>query len=91
MEKVFDIPGFTYFAEKNNYTGSVGNTFNYKIVNGDVLTTTVWIGKFCLAKTPEEDVVDIKEFEKTPEGLEELKSWLESELEKKKNDIPSLA
>ena len=49
------------------------------------------MGKFCLAKTPEEDVVDIKEFEKTPEGLEELKSWLESELEKKKNDIPSLA
>ena len=50
-EKVFDIPGFTYFAEKNNYTGSVANTFNYKIVNGDVLTVTVWMGKFCLKKT----------------------------------------
>ena len=86
-EKVFDIPGFTYFAEKNNYTGSVANTFNYKIVNGDALTVTVWMGKFCLKKTSEEDIVDVKEFEKTPEGLEELKSWLEAELEKKKDDI----
>ena len=45
------------------------------------------MGKFCLAKTPEENVVDSKEFEKTPEGLEELKTWLESELEKKKDEV----
>jgi hypothetical protein len=83
MEKKFDIPGFTYFAEKNNYTGSVNNDFNYKIVNGDVLTVTVWMGKFCLAKTPEENVVAVKEFEKTPEGLEELKVWLEEQLKEK--------
>ena len=79
MEKKFDIPGFTYFAEKNNYTGSVGNVFNYKIVNGDVLNVTVWMGKFCLAKTPEEDVVAVSEFERSPEGLEALKQWLEEQ------------
>ena len=76
MQKKFDIPGFTYFAEKNNYTGSVGNIFNYKRTNGDNLTVDVWKGKFCLAKTPEEDYIVKGEFEKTPEGLEELKKWL---------------
>lgn len=79
MEKKFDIPGFTYFGEKNNYTGS-WRDFNYKILNGEMLTVTVWMGKFCLAKTPEEDVVEVKEFEKTPEGLDLLKKWLEEQL-----------
>lgn len=79
MEKKFDIPGFTYFGEKNNYTGSYKG-FNYKIVNGDMLTVTVWMGKFCLAKTPEEDVIEVKEFERTPEGVDEMKSWLEQKL-----------
>lgn len=83
MEKKFDIPGFTYFAEKNNYTGSVGNIFNYKIVNGDVLTATAWMGKFCLDKTPEEDVIAVSEFERSPEGLEALKSWLEEQCSSK--------
>jgi len=80
VEKKFDIPGYTYFGEKNNYTGSYANRFNYKIVNGDTLTVTVWMGKFCLAKTPEEDVVASQEFERSPEGLESLKTWLEEKL-----------
>lgn len=77
MEKKFDIPGFTYFSEKNNYTGSVGNVFNYKIIPGEKFNVTVWTGKFCLAKTPKENILGTTEFEFTREGLEELKVWLE--------------
>lgn len=77
MEKKFDIPGFTYFAEKNNYTGSVGNVFNYKIIPGEKFSVTVWTGKFCLAKTPEENILGTTEFEFTRDGLEELKAWLD--------------
>ncbi|MBE6852634.1 MAG: hypothetical protein E7505_04075 [Ruminococcus sp.] len=76
MKKIFDIPGFTYFAEKNKYTGSVDNVFNYKIITGDKLEIIVWKGKFCLDKTPENDIIDKAEFELTPDGLDAMKEWL---------------
>lgn len=78
MEKKFDIPGFIYFKEKNIYTGSVGNIFNYKIIPGENFSVTVWKGKNCLAKTHEEDILAKQEFEFTAEGLEELKNWLDT-------------
>ena len=77
VEKKFDIPGFTYFKEKNIYTGSVGNIFNYKILPGEQFSVTVWKGKNCLAKTPENDILAKQEFEFTAEGLCELKEWLD--------------
>ena len=86
MKKIFDIPGYTYFAEKNKYTGSVGNIFNYKILSGDNLSIIVWKGKFCLAKTPEEDIIEKAEFELTPEGLDSLKQWLSEKYESFKNE-----
>ncbi len=82
LNKKFDIPGFTYFHEKNTYTGSIGNNFNYKIVPEEKINVTLWSGKYCLAKTTEENVLDKHDFEFTREGLEEMKSWLEISYEK---------
>lgn len=84
MEKIFDIPGFTYFQEKNIYTGSVNNIFNYKISPGEKLNIIIWKGKFCLAKTPEEDIVAQEDFEMNSDGLTALKQWLKETYETNK-------
>lgn len=77
MEKKFDIPGYTYFVEKNMYSGSVNNIFNYKIYPGEKFSVIVWRGKFCLDKTPEDDILGKEEFEFTREGLDEIVKWLD--------------
>ena len=41
MQKKFDIPGFTYFAEKNNYTGRKKNIYKNKITKGKNITEDV--------------------------------------------------
>ncbi len=79
--KAFDIPGFTFFAEKNIYTGSITENrekyFNYKIYPGEKFKVTIWKGPFCLVKTPETDIIETEhEFEFTKEGLSELNVWL---------------
>lgn len=80
MEKKFDIPGFTYFKEKNIYSGSVttgSSIFNYKIYPGEEFSVITWQGKFCLDKTPQEDILEKITFSFDKEGLEQLKKWLE--------------
>ncbi|MDD6826954.1 MAG: hypothetical protein PUE12_12740 [Oscillospiraceae bacterium] len=84
MEKLFDIPGFTYFSEKNIYTGSINNLFNYKITTGEKLSAVIWLGKFCLAKTPDDKIIANADFELTKEGLDELKNWLNQKYEENK-------
>lgn len=77
MDKKFDIPGYTYFIEKNIYSGSINNIFNYKIYPGEKFSVVVWRGKFCLDKTPQKDIIDKKEFDSTREGLDEILAWLD--------------
>lgn len=82
--KGFDIPGFTFFAEKNIYTGSITENrekyFNYKIYPGEKFKVTIWKGKFCLVKTPENDIIESEhEFEFTKEGLATLVEWLKEQ------------
>lgn len=80
MEKKFDIPGFTYFKEKNIYSGSVTtekSIFNYKIYPGEEFSVITWQGKFCLDKTPEEDILEKKNFEFTSDGLDQIRQWLD--------------
>ncbi|MDO5561135.1 MAG: hypothetical protein Q4F95_16275 [Oscillospiraceae bacterium] len=74
--KEFDVPGFTYFKEKNIFSGSKNTVFNYKIWPGERFKVTVWQGKNCIDKTPEQDIIDTQEFEFTKEGLEELLMWI---------------
>lgn len=77
--KEFDIPGLTYFQEKNIYSGSKNTIFNYKIWPGEKLKVTIWQGKKCLDKTPEQDLLDTQEFELSKEGIDNMIQWLETQ------------
>lgn len=80
-EKIFDIPGFTYFESKNPFSGSIMKRFNYKIWYGEKFSVKVWYGENCFSCTPEEEIKASAEFEFTPKGLEEIHSWLFKQLE----------
>ncbi|MBE6836395.1 MAG: hypothetical protein E7509_00120 [Ruminococcus sp.] len=84
-ESIFDIPGFTFFAEKNNFSGSALKTFNYKIWYGEQFTVKVWYGVNCYSCTDESEIVAEMTAEFIPESLKEIKVWLEGQLEIFKN------
>ncbi len=76
MNKKIDIPGFTYFSEKNIYSGSINHVFNFKIYPGEKFSVVLWSGWKCIDKTPEENIIEKKEFEFNSDGLDELISWI---------------
>mgnify|MGYP003501607773 CR=1 FL=1 len=78
---IFDIPEFTYFAEKNHYSGSIMKTFNYKIWFGEEFTVRVWYGLNCYSATPKEEIAAEKCFEFIPESLDMIRQWLTEQLE----------
>lgn len=82
VEKKFDIPEFTYFSQKNHYSGSAMKKFNYKIWYGDSFSVKVWYGVNCFSCTNSEEIVAEREFEFKPESLDEIQSFLISEAEK---------
>lgn len=84
-DRIFDIPGFTYFAEKNNYSGSTMKTFNFKIWFGEEFTVKVWYGLNCYSCTDESEIVAEMKAEFVPESLAEIEKWLEGQLEIFKN------
>lgn len=84
-ERTFDIPGFTFFSEKNNFSGSALKTFNYKIWFGEEFTVKVWYGVNCYSCTAPEDIVAEKKFEFNAESLVDIEKWLEVQLEVFKN------
>lgn len=84
-KKTFDIPEFTYFEQKNHYSGSAMKKFNYKIWYGEKFTVKVWYGVNCYSCTNPEEIVAEKEFEFIPESLNAIDEFLVSEAEKFKN------
>ncbi len=71
----FDLPTFTFFEEKNIWTGSLFREFNYRIMSkstddGSELYSVVWDGMKCF------DLIDKSEYkaefheENSPDGLE---------------------
>ena len=79
--KLFDIPGFTFFKEKNVYSGSVSQLFNYKIWFGDEFTVKVWYGEKCFSKTPEEEIKAVFTAPFVPESLAGIENWLNEQYE----------
>ncbi len=73
----FDLPTFTFFNEKNIWTGSIFSEFNYRIFrkkenDTDILYSVVWYGKKCFDLiSPDEYAAEIRE-ELSPKGLENV-------------------
>ncbi len=86
-----DLPTFAFWDFGNIWTGSVFGEFNYRIFgrkkedDTKVLCTIVWYGTDCFALVPPEKYVFEKEEEFSPEGLEKIMAFLNSEAEKYKN------
>lgn len=77
MEKdSLGLPVFSYFKQKNPFSGSIGQKFNYKIWCGETLSVKAWKGLTCFTKTPRENFLGETEAELSPEGLEEVKEWI---------------
>ena len=85
----FDLPTFTFFDEKNIWTGSLYKTFNYRIVpekykpdeeKKSELHVYVWYGLSCFTCTEEFAGEYHEEF--SPEGLEKCIEDLTQEFEK---------
>ncbi len=84
-----DLPTFTFWKEKNIWTGSMFRTFNYRIFKDtvkkgeeeeNVLRTVVWYGMDCFdLVSPEDYVIDMNE-EFSPEGLERTIAFLNERL-----------
>lgn len=84
----FDLPTFYFFDEKNIWTGSLYNNFNYRITpkkakkdsdEKSELKVAVWYGKKCF-DTAEELVAQYSE-EFSPKGLEACIEDLTKEFE----------
>ncbi len=81
-EKYFDIPAFSYFEQKNHYSGSAMKKFNYKIWYGDEFCVKVWYGVNCYSCTKPEEIVAEKHFEFKAESMDDIQNFLKDESEK---------
>lgn len=85
----FDLPTFTFFDEKNIWTGSMFKTFNYRIIpekhkadeeKESELHVLVWYGLDCFTKV--ENFIAEYHNEFSAEGLEQCIKDLTVEIEK---------
>lgn len=85
----FDIPTAYFFEEKNVWTGSREQKFNYKIqpIDGK-LVVSVWYGLLCFDKVKEQEgIKTVQEFELSKEGTEQVSNWLEDEFQTYKSSL----
>lgn len=85
--KNFDIPGFTFFKEKNLFSGSALGKFNFKIWYGEELVVRVWYGEKCFSCIAEEEIVAEKAFPFEEKSLDLIDDWLYEELSKYKSTL----
>lgn len=87
----FDLPTFTFFDEKNIWTGSMFKTFNYRIIpikykadedEKSELHVLVWYGTDCFTKISEFIAEYHEDF--SADGLEKCIADLTVEFEKYK-------
>ena len=92
LQGYIDIPTIHFFKEKNIWTGSAFDSFNYKIMpvktdEKSELHCVVWYGKKCF------DLVDSSEYacefheEFSAEGLEKLVEKLNKSVDEYKNTL----
>lgn len=80
-DELFDIPAIDFFISKNEYFGSCGHFFRYKLANiGEAIKAEVWFEDLCYEKAEVE--VEKDDFPLTADGLTESIKWLFSEYEK---------
>lgn len=78
VSEYFDIPRLYYFESHNDFTGSKGQIFNYKIKSGDTLKIQIWHGMICSDKA---EIENENEFPLDQSGFEDMIKWLEKQYE----------
>uniref|UniRef100_UPI00402952B8 hypothetical protein n=1 Tax=Candidatus Fimenecus sp. TaxID=3022888 RepID=UPI00402952B8 len=74
-DEIFDVPAINFFTSENDYFGSSGSKFRYRISHTDEnIVGEVWHEDLCYEKCT---VADKKEdFPLTPDGLTNCIKWL---------------
>lgn len=74
-DEIFDVPAINFFTSGNDYFGSNGSKFRYRISHTDEnIVGEVWHEDLCYEKST---VTDKKEdFPLTPDGLTNCIKWL---------------
>ena len=74
-DEIFDVPAINFFTSGNDYFGSSGSKFRYRISHTDEnIVGEVWHEDLCYVKCT---VTDKKEdFPLTPDGLTSCIKWL---------------
>lgn len=85
-----DLPTFTFFEEKNIWTGSLFQNFNYRIMlksseDSKELYGVTWEGMLCFDLIDPADYTSEFHEEFSPEGLEKITAEINAEAEKYKN------
>jgi len=79
-DEVFDIPAINFFTSGNDYFGSAGNSFRYRVSHsGDFIEAQVWRSDICFEKA--EISAEKTDFPLTPDGLTQCVEWLFGEYE----------
>lgn len=74
-DELFDIPAIDFFISKNDYFGSCGENFRYKLSNiGENIQAEIWRENLCYEKADIELQKD--DFPLTADGLTESIVWL---------------
>lgn len=81
-----DLPTFTFFQEKNIWTGSVFQEFNYRIMlkaedEKKELYGVIWLGKKCFDLIDKSEYIDEFHEEFSPEGLKTMIEKLNAKAE----------
>lgn len=76
-ENKFGLPGLDYFEWKNCFTGSLGQSFRYRVLpEGETMKVFVWRKDLCFEKCQVEAEAA---FALSQDGLTELDRWLQSQ------------
>lgn len=86
-----DLPTFTFFHEKNIWTGSVFQNFNYRIMlktNDDAIELygVIWEGMKCFDLVDSSEYIEEFHEEFSAEGLEAMIEKLNDRVEKFKSN-----
>lgn len=79
-DEIFDVPAINFFTSGNNYYGSSGKKFRYKIsIAEDNIKAEIWHEDICYEKASVDN--EKADFPVTPEGLTESIKWLFADYE----------
>ena len=77
MHDIF-LPTLHSFENHNNFSGSCGPLRFYLYPQETTILAKIWHGIFCIEKS---EIEAEQEFPMTQEGIEELRAWLDANVE----------